>query len=169
MLSEKSQTLMCTWFYVVVFLRACQVCFHSAQVGANLFFGTLHLNFQSRVVCSWATHAQTYQAPWRKTERGERESKSRSTSLWAICYKTMLIILIHSSPKMNKKLKILSRVNISLNTYLYWCLVCSKTIPLLSWFLFCDFWLFRENAWWLIIRHLSSQTSYRISRSENKY
>lgn len=53
-------------------------------------------------------------------------------------------------------------------THIYIAVVCSKAIPLLSWFLFCDFWLFRENMWWLIMWHLFSQTSYWISRSEKK-
>lgn len=34
----------------MVFLRACHVCFHLAQVGVNLAFGTLHLYFHVQSV-----------------------------------------------------------------------------------------------------------------------
>lgn len=72
----------------------------------------------------------------------------------------MVIILIYTSPKISKRLQILKRINITFNTPLCFCLVCSKTIPSLSWFLFCDFWLFQANMCRLSLWHLSSQTSY---------
>lgn len=101
-----------------------------------------------------------------KGAQGETEGERESSDI-----KLCVIILIHSSPKRSKKLKCVRRLNTSWNTQYaaVWFGMKGKKITLPSWFRFWDLRLFRENTQWLVIWHLSSQTSYQISRSENKY